>query len=87
MVLAQMIVYFAALYFAIGAVVGLIFLALGVSRLDAAAKGAGVFFRVTIFAGCAVLWPYIVLRWLSGKVINQPIGGQAAGDQTMGDQK
>lgn len=77
MAMAQAIVFCAALYLAIGATVGFLFLALGVSRLDTAAKGASLFFRLTIFAGCAVLWPYIVLRWLSGKAINQPTEDQA----------
>lgn len=66
----------AALYLGVGAVISIAFLALGVGRLDAAAKGASLLFRPFIFFGCVLLWPYIVLRWLSWRRINQPIEGR-----------
>ena len=71
--LAETIVLCAGIYFAIGAAVALAFLVFGASRLDASAAGAGFFFRLAVFPGCAVLWPYVVLRWLSGRRINQPV--------------
>lgn len=73
MALAETIVLFTGIYFAIGAVVSIGFLTFGAARLDASAAGSGLLFRITAFPGCAVLWPYIVLRWLSGRKINQPI--------------
>ena len=76
MALAETIVLFAGLYFAIGALVALAFLVFGASRLDEAASGAGVFFRIAVFPGCVALWPYIILRWLSGRKINQPVEGE-----------
>ena len=73
MALAQSIVFCLGAYLAIGAGIALLFLIFGVGRLDEAAKGTSIFFRVTIFFGCVLLWPYIVLRWLSGRKINKPI--------------
>lgn len=60
-------------YFAAGVVIAILFLAFGVSRLDQAADGASLFFRPMIFLGCVVLWPFVVVRTLSMRKINQPI--------------
>ena len=70
---AETIVLGAGLYVAAGAVVARAFLLRGAGRVDAAASGAGFFFRAAVFPGCVALWPYIVLRWLSGRKINQPV--------------
>ena len=71
MALAESIVMAFAVYFGAGAIIAILFLAFGVAKLDASAKGASVLFRPMIFLGCVALWPYIVLRWLSGRRINQ----------------
>ncbi|MEO1251817.1 MAG: hypothetical protein AAFW81_05665 [Pseudomonadota bacterium] len=59
-------------WFGVGALVAILFVAFGVGRVDAAAKGASWLFRPTIFLGCAILWPFILVRWASGKRINEP---------------
>lgn len=69
---AEAFVYGLTLYFLFGAVVAFIFLAFWVSHLDEAAKGASAFFRPVIFAGCATLWPFIIIRIIVGKKINRP---------------
>lgn len=51
-------------YLAIGAVFALGFVTLGVSRIDHAAKGAPVGFRLLIFPGATALWPWLLLRWI-----------------------
>lgn len=71
MALAETIVSAFGVYFGAGAVVAVLFLAFGAAKLDDSAKGASFFFRPMIFLGCAVLWPYIILRWLSGRRVNQ----------------
>lgn len=76
MALAETIVLFAGLYFGVGAAVALAFLIFGAPRLDHAASGAGLFFRIAVFPGCVALWPYIILRWLSGRKINRPVEGE-----------
>ena len=73
MVLAEAFVFCLGMYFFIGAVVAILFLAFGVSRIDHAADGASVFFRPMIFLGCLALWPFIIVRFLSMRKINSPI--------------
>ncbi len=85
---AETIVLGAGIYFGIGAVVALAFLALGAPRLDAAAAGSGFFFRLAVFPGCAALWPYVLGRWLSGRKINRPAegpGNNGSGNGGPGD--
>ncbi len=75
MALANTVVLLLAGWFSIGAIVGVAFLAIGVNRVDAAAKGASLFFRPMIFLGCMMIWPAVVIRWLSGVKINEPDEG------------
>ncbi len=60
-----------ALYAAVGAVFALVFLLLGLNRIDHGAKGAGLGFRMMILPGLIALWPLMLIRWLSG---GQPHG-------------
>ena len=76
MMLAQTIVAALAIYFGIGAVVAILFLSIAVAKLDDSAKGASAFFRPMVFLGCVTIWPFIILRWLSGRRINQATEGQ-----------
>ena len=69
---AQSITFALGAYFGIGVIIALLFLMFGVGRLDAAAKGASFLFRPMIFLGCVALWPYVVLRTLSFRRINEP---------------
>ncbi|MEM9013808.1 MAG: hypothetical protein AAGB02_01755 [Pseudomonadota bacterium] len=62
---------FVAGYLGIGVVVSILFVIFGVSRIDAAAEESSPFFRPVIFLGCVLLWPFIVLRLLSFRKINQ----------------
>ncbi|MEO1243478.1 MAG: hypothetical protein AAFX54_16340 [Pseudomonadota bacterium] len=76
MALAESIVAALAIYFGAGVIVAVLFLVFGVAKLDDSAKGASIFFRPIVFLGCAALWPFIIIRWLSGRRINQPTEGQ-----------
>ena len=60
-----------ALYAAAGLAFALLFLALGLPRIDNGAKGAGIGFRLMILPGLIALWPLMLLRWLAG---GQPHG-------------
>ncbi|MEJ0075518.1 MAG: hypothetical protein WDO17_08730 [Alphaproteobacteria bacterium] len=51
-----------ALYAAIGAVIALAFVALGVTRVQPASVSLGA--RILILPGAAALWPYVLFRWL-----------------------
>jgi hypothetical protein len=60
--LAHIIVEAALLHAAIGLGVGVAFLALGVERLDPAARGAYAF-RPLLLPGLALFWPLVAWRW------------------------
>lgn len=63
---ASLLVLCLALYAAAGAGIGLLFVTKGAERtLPGASFSGGA--RVMIFPGAAVLWPYVLYRWLRGK--------------------
>ena len=54
----------AALYAAAGIAFALVFLSVGVGRIDPTARGSGLGFRLTILPGVVVLWPLLLARWI-----------------------
>ena len=52
-----------ALYAAIGALFGIMFVWRGVNRIDPAAHDARWTFRLLILPGAIALWPMLALRW------------------------
>ena len=57
--LAQAIWLCVGAYFGVGLLFGLYFVFRRVDRMDAAAKGAGLPFRLLILPGTAALWPIL----------------------------
>jgi hypothetical protein len=55
-----------AAYLAAGVFVGVPFVLVGAGRMDSAARGAPVGFRVLIFPGVVALWPLLVWMWARG---------------------
>lgn len=55
-----------ALYVAAGLIFSIYFAAVGVTKLDKAARGTSVFFRILIVPGTVALWPYLVQRLIRG---------------------
>jgi len=53
-------------YAALGTSFALPFLLWGVARIDPAARGATLGFRIAILPGVVMLWPWLAWRWLSG---------------------
>ena len=51
-------------YLSIGLVVGILFISLGVAKIDAAAQGSSIWFRLIILPGSILLWPVVLLRWV-----------------------
>jgi hypothetical protein len=60
--MALAIVQFTMIYLAIGVVVGVAFLFLGIDRVDPAARGSYAF-RPLLLPGLALLWPFVGVRW------------------------
>lgn len=55
-----------AVYAISGVVFALAFVTVGVTRLDAEAKGTGLGFRLLIVPGVAAFWPLLLRRWIAG---------------------
>ncbi|RKY17010.1 MAG: hypothetical protein DRQ55_16750 [Planctomycetota bacterium] len=51
-------------WMALGLVFGVAFVSVGITRVDPAAKGSSVRFRLLILPGVAALWPLLALRWM-----------------------
>lgn len=64
MTIAEWIVYLAMIYAATGVLFAVAFIAFGVRRIDSAAKGSPIAFRLLILPGVAALWPVLLKRWL-----------------------
>ena len=63
---AQWLAIALASYAAIGLVFALVFVTLGVQRLDPAARTGTIGFRILILPGAAAFWPLLLQRWVSG---------------------
>jgi hypothetical protein len=64
--LAKAFVYALEVYAGLGLMFALPFVFLGVQRLDAEARGAGIGFRSLILPGVAAFWPMFLYRWSRG---------------------
>ena len=60
--MATLIVWAVSIYVWIGLLVGFFFLAVGIERIDPAARGAYAF-RPLLLPGLTLLWPYVLRRW------------------------
>jgi hypothetical protein len=65
---AEVVVLLCTVYIACGLVFAPLFAWRGVSRIDPAAKTAGLGFRLIILPGVAALWPVLLRRWLAGRL-------------------
>ena len=64
--LAELLVRALATYAVVGTVFACAFVIAGVDKVDPAAHGATIGFRVMIVPGCVAFWPLLARRWLSG---------------------
>lgn len=68
MIVAQWIVNLGMIYAAVGFLFAVIFVTVGVGRMDPAAKESSAGFRVLILFGSAALWPLLLKRWLASQM-------------------
>ena len=61
---AEWLVRAAGLYLAAGVVFVVLFVAVGVGRVDRVAERGILGFRLIILAGVVALWPLLAIRWL-----------------------
>lgn len=58
------------LYALLGLAFALVFVTIGVQRIDSQANGSSTGFRLFILLGSAAFWPLLLRRWIAGK--NEP---------------
>ena len=56
-----------ALYAVLGAVIALAFVTFGIARVLPAGTPVTLGARVLLWPGAALLWPYVLLRWVKGR--------------------
>lgn len=67
MFVAAIVVYGGMAYCLLGLVVGVPFVLRGVDRLDPAARGAPLGFRLLILPGSVALWPWLMRKWIQAR--------------------
>ena len=65
----NLLVMLALTYAGLGLLFALVFVILGVSKVDELAHGSGPGFRLMILPGVVALWPLLLLRWVHGTKI------------------
>jgi hypothetical protein len=65
---AERLVALVSAYATAGLVFAVVFVWRGVTRIDPLAPGSPWTFRLFILPGCAIFWPLLLIRWLSGSV-------------------
>ena len=55
------------MYALAGAIFAIAFVSRGIDRLDQAARGSGVAFRLIVIPGAAALWPLLLRKWIGAK--------------------
>jgi hypothetical protein len=62
--MADLIALLILIYATFGLLFGVVFVSVGVGRVDPVARGAPLAFRLLILPGAAALWPVLAARWL-----------------------
>ena len=56
-----------AIYLAIGSIVAVPFVIVGIGRVDPAAKAAPFTFRALVLPGVVAMWPLLLWLWISSR--------------------
>jgi len=64
MAIVELFVLALEVYAAVGLLFAILFITIGVQRIDHAAHGASLGFRLIILPGVAALWPLLLNRWV-----------------------
>ncbi|KZL20203.1 hypothetical protein PsAD2_01499 [Pseudovibrio axinellae] len=64
MIVGESIILIAQIYGLVGLGVALVFVTIGLGRVELAARGAFLF-RLQIIPGIVLLWPIVIVRWVS----------------------
>lgn len=64
---AELVLLVAAGYLLAGFAFAVAFVTVGVARIDRAARGTSVVFRLMILPGSVALWPVLAAKWVRRK--------------------
>lgn len=64
---AELFLTVGAGYLLMGLLFGFAFIVCGVTRMDPAAQGTSVGFRLLILPGATALWPFLAAKWIEAK--------------------
>jgi hypothetical protein len=67
MIVAEIILLIALAYVGCGVALGVPFVLNGVNRVDEAARGAPLGFRLLILPGTIALWPMMAIKWINAR--------------------
>jgi uncharacterized membrane protein YphA (DoxX/SURF4 family) len=65
MLIARAISGFLTLYLSCGLLFGSAFITAGIGKVDAAARGTSVLFRLLVLPAAVALWPLLVPKWVT----------------------
>lgn len=82
MLIAEFLVSLATGYAAVGLVVAVAFLVVGIDRIDPNARGVYVF-RPLLVPGIVVLWPLVISRWAALERETQPDNSKFDGGRRL----
>lgn len=51
-------------YSVAGTLFAIVFVSVGVQRIDPQARGTGVAFRMMVLPGAAAFWPVLLVKWI-----------------------
>ena len=77
--LALLVVRAFEAYAVVGALFAVLFVSVGIGRVDPSAASAGWGFRALVAPGCAALWPVLLMRWIIGGKLLKPERVSAGG--------
>jgi hypothetical protein len=63
MIGAELVLLVTVGYLMAGLVFGVVFVTVGVARIDPAARGTSATFRLLILPGSVALWPVLAAKW------------------------
>ncbi len=67
MIFAELFIDLLGAYAAVGVLFAVAFVTVGAGFVDPVAKGSTIGFRIVIFPGVALLWPFLLSRWIANR--------------------
>lgn len=59
-----LILYIVMIYLFVGVIFAFFFYVKGMTKLDEGAKGSSIGFKLIVFPGIVVFWPFLLSKWI-----------------------